>query len=44
MDNERILATQELHQKLHKDVQDVGFVDIAHRIADEGPLRVYDWY
>jgi len=40
VDDQLGLAAQELHQKLHENVQDVRLVYISHHSAPEGPLGV----
>lgn len=42
MDNQLILTAEELHEQLHKDVEDVGFVNVANHVAKQGPLGVED--
>ena len=42
VNNELTLSTEELHEKLHEDVEDVGLVDISHHVTQESPLRVHN--
>jgi hypothetical protein len=41
MDNELILTAEELDEELHKDVEDVGFVDVSDRVEGQRVLRVH---
>lgn len=42
VNNEKILATQKLDQKLHEDVKHIGFVDVSHCVKYQSFLRKHD--
>ena len=37
-----VLASQKLHEQLNENVQHVGLVNVANRVADQSPLWMED--